>query len=380
MSSKNLLILLVIVIWVFEPAKRQFPREKEFEISEKIIAKGREMVTKKKYEEEKRCGANGSGKDRLRVVYQNGGNYKYSFEIISQIETIMQNTRPHVLFMSENRMDTGTRERLENRHGFTVETLGENERIWAAIRTTVPYKRRRDCEEKGVCALWLEFGTGSQKFVFIGAYREFCRLGGGKTSRVVEMQKKRWSRLMTRIRDFIVANKGTEVHLVGDLNLDKKRWPQLGSLKKSWKYSWFTEEMYRTIINGAGMILSDIPGTTWTSKDGSRSSCLDLHFCNKPEKTKSVKISHELEGADHDTMIVERSDKDVAGDFGCTKRKWGQVDYVWCVESYATFLAHKVNTELLRIQDPEEVANRLTCILNVHLDWKWPVTSFKVKP
>merc|ERR1711860_267588 len=103
MSIKNLLILLVIVIRVSEPAKRHFP-SKEFVEKEEYIANSIEMVTKKEYEEKKRCGANGSGKDRLRVVYQNGGNYTHSFEIISGIETMMQRTRPHVLFMSENRM------------------------------------------------------------------------------------------------------------------------------------------------------------------------------------------------------------------------------------------------------------------------------------
>ena len=165
MSSRNLLISLVICTWALVLAKQQFPRS-EFRKSWTNTATGDKMVTKKEYNQKERCGANGTGKDRLRVLYQNGGNLIHTFGIISQIETMLNNVRPHVFYMSENMMDEKTKERLQNRHGFTVETMGEKERIWAAVRTTVPYVRRRDCEVKGICALWLEFGTGQQKQVF----------------------------------------------------------------------------------------------------------------------------------------------------------------------------------------------------------------------
>ena len=45
-------------------------------------------VTKKAYEAEERMGANGSGKDRLKVLYQNGGAKEHTFEIIENIESI----------------------------------------------------------------------------------------------------------------------------------------------------------------------------------------------------------------------------------------------------------------------------------------------------
>ena len=76
------------------------------------------MVTKNEYEQKQRCGANGTGKDRLRICYQNGGNVKKTFEMISQIETMLNNMRPHVLYMSENLMDEKTRERCERRLEF----------------------------------------------------------------------------------------------------------------------------------------------------------------------------------------------------------------------------------------------------------------------
>ena len=134
-------------------------------------------VTKKAYEAEERMGANGSGKDRLKVLYQNGGAKENTNEIIGNIESMLSKTRPHVFFMSECMLDIQTKSRLENRHNFVTEMLGEKERIWAAIRNTVPYTRRKDLEQKGITSIWLEFGTGNKKYMIIGAYREFKRLG-----------------------------------------------------------------------------------------------------------------------------------------------------------------------------------------------------------
>ena len=136
-----------------------------------------EMVTRKAYNKDKRCGANGTGKDQLKILYQNGGNVVHTYGMIRPIEKMMNNVRPHVMYMAENRMDDDTRNRLTNIHNFTVEELGPGERIWAAVRNTVPYRRMKECEDKGICALWLEFGTGNQKYVVIGAYREHTRIG-----------------------------------------------------------------------------------------------------------------------------------------------------------------------------------------------------------
>ena len=105
-------------------------------------------VTKKDYEKEKRCSANGTGKEQLKILYQNGGNVDSTFGMIDIVEDMLDSIRPHVLFMAENRMDDKTKSRLQNQHNFCVEELGPNERIWAAIKNTVPYKRRRDCEQR----------------------------------------------------------------------------------------------------------------------------------------------------------------------------------------------------------------------------------------
>ena len=83
---------------------------------------------------------------------------------------------------------------------------------------------------------------------------------------------------------------------------------------------------------------------------------------------------------DHQTLVVVRAVADVMGDSNCTKRKWEKVDYIWLEETYGEFWIDNVKKELSQVKDPNELAERLTCILNVMLDAKWPIVTFKVKP
>ena len=143
MYLKSLLIL-TLVIGSLTESKRQFPvREVSFLVDRQSSYNGFTMVTKKVYNQQKRYSANGTGKCNLKIVYQNGGNTTHTYNMIQNIETLLDSTRPHVLFMCENRMDEKTCSRLTNRHGFAIEEMGPpesrpKERIWAAIKSTVP--------------------------------------------------------------------------------------------------------------------------------------------------------------------------------------------------------------------------------------------------
>ena len=129
----------LIFLWAVLTAKRHYSEESDSVLVDKrgdIYSNIMVTKTKQQYRDEKRCGAAGTGKSRLKILYQNGGNVKYSYSMIEDIETMLNNTRPHVMYMCENRMDPETRDRLTNVHGFSVEELGENERIWAAVKGT----------------------------------------------------------------------------------------------------------------------------------------------------------------------------------------------------------------------------------------------------
>ena len=163
------------------------------------------------------------------------------------------------------------------------------------------------------------------------------------------------------------------------LFLNKDKWPQLGCRSNNWPYVKMVDELYEKLINGAGFTLSETEGPTWISIDGSKSSVLDIHLCNDSSKVKSVTTTKEYLG-DHHTLIMTRSETDVMGNQQCTKRPWSKVDYIWVYCTYAVFWEENVARELFRLEDPDEVADRLTCILNTILDGKWPVKTFKVKP
>ena len=132
--------------------------------------------------------------------------------------------------------------------------LGEKERIWAAVRNTVPYVRRKDLEQKGITSIWLEFGTGLSKYMVIGAYREFKRLGVAR-SRDVSQQIIRWDKFMDRVHNFVTDSK-VECHLMGDLNLNTEKWPQLGCRSKNWPDTKMVDSLYDKLINGAAFTLS----------------------------------------------------------------------------------------------------------------------------
>ena len=372
-------LILFVILGACFVSKRHNSVESDSDLVDKRgdIISNMVTKTKKKYDEKKRCSAVGTGKSRLKILYQNGGNVKHTIQMIGPIEDMLNNVRPHVLFMSENRMDESTRSRLTNKHGFSVEEIGDGERIWAAVKGTVPYKRRKDLEIPGVCALWLEFGTGASRYLVVGAYREFTRVGV-KGARSWGNQKIRWSKLLNRVSD-VINDTGMECHLFGDLNLDTMKWPQLGSKKRGWEYTWFVDLLYEKLINGAGMVLSDPGGYTWTNKDGSLKSCLDIHLCNKPAKTAKVTIANEF-FKDHATLIIERAEADVMGDATITKRKWCEVDEIWMSVFFKRFWYWNACEEIGRLEDPEEINDRITCMLSVMLDSRWPVKTFKMKP
>ena len=94
--------------------------------------------------------------------------------------------------------------------------------------------------------------------------------------------------------------------------------------------------LYEELINGSRMILSEPGGYTWTSKDGSKSSCLDIHLTNKLAHICKVTISHYFT-LDHATLVVERIDKSMMDSPRVTKRKWGEVDLVWMSQCFNEF-------------------------------------------
>ena len=116
---------------------------------------------------------------QFSFVYCNGGRRQHTHKRLVDIQGILTKHAPHGLFIAESLLDIKT-ERSLRHDGFNIETLmyqTKEKRIWAAVRNDTPYKWRSDLEKKHIAAIWLEFGSGRNRFLVCGYYREHKLLG-----------------------------------------------------------------------------------------------------------------------------------------------------------------------------------------------------------
>ena len=89
--------LLVNSLVTFDPRQR-FPVGGQGDLVDKRWLITDNMVTKRKAEREKteRYSARGTGKQMLKILYQNGGNVTHTYNMIGDIETMLNANRPHI--------------------------------------------------------------------------------------------------------------------------------------------------------------------------------------------------------------------------------------------------------------------------------------------
>ena len=101
------------------------------------------------------------------ISYINGGRRKETHYRLVGIEAVLNCHQPHALFVAESLLNDRTKKKMEY-HGFNVKELAfktKEKRIWACVKNDTPYKRRKDLEKKDVAAIWLQFGSGRNKFL-----------------------------------------------------------------------------------------------------------------------------------------------------------------------------------------------------------------------
>ena len=85
----NLIVSNLVTLWLISGLKQQFPVDSDYDLVDKrgnIDSNIMVTKTKQAYRDKKRCGALGSGKSRLKIMYQNGGNVIHTFDMIENIE------------------------------------------------------------------------------------------------------------------------------------------------------------------------------------------------------------------------------------------------------------------------------------------------------
>ena len=126
-------------------------------------------------------------------MYQNTGLGKISNKI-TQLEILLSYRRPDILFIAESTIDDQTIKLLENVHGYDVEYISEEARLWAAIKKGCVYSRMKDLEVDGLPLIWLKVGTKTKYYVG-GFYREWQKLGQAGSLKVRE-QKLRFNKFL----------------------------------------------------------------------------------------------------------------------------------------------------------------------------------------
>ena len=314
----------------------------------------------------------------LRVVYQNLGHGVASQQKIADIEKLMQSRHPHILFVSETRVDQFTIDKFRM-WNYNVETMLNNreERLWLAIKHDIQYKRRHDLELPHVPAIWLQLGHGRSRYLYCGAYREFTRLSENHeeqlSSRARDAQRLRWNDFLDKC--VVAAREDVPVNIIGDLNLNYTRWKQNGYIGRSWIFQPLVDDMFDKLMNtfNFSQHVTDI-----TRRSGKLESCLDLFITNKPRHIGSIMLTNDTK-SDHSTLIVTRNINDMSDPEVMEKRPWSKVDYDWILWIIDKYWLPTLEW-MARIRDVDLLYTHFTAWLNVVLDERWPVKTFKMTP
>ena len=297
------------------------------------------------------------------VLYQNTGLGKISNKI-TQLEILLSYRRPDILFIAESTIDDQTIKLLENVHGYDVEYISEEARIWAAIKKGCVYSRMKDLEVDGLPLIWLKVGTKAKYYVG-GFYREWQKLGEVGSLKVRE-QKLRFNKFLDSWEK--VINTGVDYHMLTDMNLDQNKWKQRGG--QGSQYQCMVDDLYNKImIHGATQTVNKT-----TRHRGTLGSILDLHFTNNLQKLASTSIINDIQ-SDHSGILIQRKGCGIKGINVVKARSINKIN--WSIaksQLYLMKLGH-----ILHIQDPDECTARLTAAVRVVLDSQAKVNTVDVR-
>ena len=237
---------------------------------------------------------------QFSFTYVNAGRRKHTHKRLTDIDQVLTKFTPHGLFVAELLLDDRTRDALIS-GGFNIEQLiykTKEKRIWACVRNDTPYKRRADLEKRQVAAIWLQFRNGRNSFLVVGYYREHRIIGDPDYRADVTRQRIRFNQFLDVVRE-VTLKERKEVHLIGDFNLNILNWKQNGN-DSPWHLQTLVDDLHEKVLNGAGYVQTVTELTRWSKKVN---SILDLHFTNRPDRTRSVKLTRNFR-TDHAVMTL----------------------------------------------------------------------------
>ena len=177
---------------------------------------------------------------------------------------------------------------------FPLKRPGSNKkRLLCFVKDNLEVTQRSDLMSNTISSVWLEMKTKSQKILICTIYREWNNLdGNGPLNTCQHIEN-----LHTLKSQIEIASKEGLVVVIGDMNIDLKKW-DLPKINK-------TAEEYQLLIGECGLEVMDF-GTTWSRIIESvlKESAIDHALTNKLEAVKDY-FKVKFHDSDHDLICVD---------------------------------------------------------------------------
>ena len=343
---------------------------------------------------------NGNGRRRLLFSHQNlmGGNLTKNKDKRTEVELTVKFHRPDVLGISETELGENTNG-ICNIDGYNWETKADTERISVLVNNSIDYKRRTDLELPGFSAIWLELCPRNKNSILVcQAYREWRR-EGQQGSQLEPAQQARWAPFIEVVKRVAASNQ--EFHLLGDLNLDRRRWRQVVEDDEDEEDEGYASDgdddkpqrlkrlqpglqvmvdlLFQEVLNqhNVSQLQTKISYIRVDTKNNKiTKSCLDLYFTNRVGKISEVKVE-KVNKSDHHMLSGFRRTKDkMPLPSIVRKRKWSKIDWP---QFNNQMRASNVEAWILNCEDAHETAKLLTAAIRVHLDIQQQVKNYQLR-
>ena len=177
---------------------------------------------------------------------------------------------------------------------FPLKRPGSNKkRHLCFVKEDLEVTQRSDLMSNSISSVWLEMNTKSQKILICTIYREWNNLDGNGPLDTNQHSEN----ILTLKAQIEIAIKEGLVIVIGDMNIDLKKWDLPGINK--------TAEDYQLLIGECGLELLDF-GMTWGRIIESvlKESAIDHALTNKPEAVKDY-FKVKFHRSDHDLICVD---------------------------------------------------------------------------
>ena len=250
----------------------------------------------------------------------------FLFNKKDDIESIIEDYRPHVLGLSEANLrkeDNLSEVQLADYNLHICPTIDNPNhgvsRVVVYTHKSLVVKSRPDLMNPQVSSVWLEVGLpGRQKFLICNTYREWGYPNQpDRSSHSIIAQKDRWSLFLDQWESAITKDK--EILILGDINICHKKWMKqdLSPSDMAYKLRPLTYELFDRIIpHGFCQLVQGFSHI----RQGQEKSGLDHLYSKKINKLSDVSL-HSNAASDHKMIHVVRYTRSMRKDVRYVKKR-----------------------------------------------------------